>query len=70
MNITEFNRKIVIYDNSRCDCGKYKGLKHRGIICDRCGIEVQHSKAIYFDKEEFISAFRDRRVIQYPKRTK
>ena len=21
-----------------CFCGKYKGIKHRGIICDRCGI--------------------------------
>src|SRR5512147_1937828 len=22
-----------------CFCGKYKGIKHRGIICDRCGIK-------------------------------
>ncbi len=23
-----------------CNCGKYKRIKHRGIICDRCGVEV------------------------------
>ena len=23
-----------------CACGKYKRIKHRGIICDRCGVEV------------------------------
>ncbi len=23
-----------------CNCGKYKRIKHRGVICDRCGVEV------------------------------
>ncbi len=27
-----------------CFCGKYKGIKHKGIICDRCGVKVTHSK--------------------------
>jgi len=27
-----------------CSCGKYKGIKHKGIICDRCGIKITHSK--------------------------
>jgi len=27
-----------------CACGKYKGIKHKGIICDRCGVKVTHSK--------------------------
>ncbi len=27
-----------------CSCGKYKWIKHKGIICDRCGVEVTESK--------------------------
>ena len=27
-----------------CNCGKYKRMKHRGIICDKCGVEVIQSK--------------------------
>ena len=23
-----------------CSCGKYKRIKHKGVICDRCGVEV------------------------------
>src|SRR3982075_3638393 len=23
-----------------CHCGKYKRIKHRGVVCDRCGVEV------------------------------
>ncbi|MDD3088494.1 MAG: DNA-directed RNA polymerase subunit beta' [Candidatus Omnitrophica bacterium] len=23
-----------------CNCGKYKRIKHKGIVCDRCGVEV------------------------------
>ncbi|MBI4343267.1 MAG: DNA-directed RNA polymerase subunit beta' [Candidatus Omnitrophica bacterium] len=26
-----------------CNCGKYKKIKHKGITCDRCGVEVTHS---------------------------
>ncbi|MBI5137202.1 MAG: DNA-directed RNA polymerase subunit beta' [Nitrospirae bacterium] len=27
-----------------CGCGKYKRMKHRGVICDKCGVEVIQSK--------------------------
>ena len=27
-----------------CICGKYKRMKHRGIVCDKCGVEVIHSR--------------------------
>ncbi len=27
-----------------CNCGKYKRMKHRGIICEKCGVEVIQSK--------------------------
>ena len=27
-----------------CGCGKYKRIKHKGVICDRCGVEVTQQK--------------------------
>ncbi|OGQ70258.1 MAG: DNA-directed RNA polymerase subunit beta' [Deltaproteobacteria bacterium RIFCSPLOWO2_12_FULL_44_12] len=27
-----------------CNCGKYKRMKHRGIVCEKCGVEVIQSK--------------------------
>jgi len=27
-----------------CNCGKYKRMKHRGIVCEKCGVEVIKSK--------------------------
>ncbi len=27
-----------------CYCGKYKKIRHRGIICDRCGVEIARAK--------------------------
>ncbi|MFN2342501.1 MAG: DNA-directed RNA polymerase subunit beta' [Desulfonatronovibrio sp.] len=27
-----------------CNCGKYKRMKHRGIVCEKCGVEVIASK--------------------------
>ncbi len=27
-----------------CHCGKYKRIRHKGIVCDRCGVEVTTSK--------------------------
>ncbi len=27
-----------------CLCGKYKRMKHRGVVCDKCGVEVTQSK--------------------------
>ena len=26
-----------------CNCGKYRRIKHKGVICDRCGVEIVHS---------------------------
>lgn len=28
-----------------CICGKYKRMKHRGVVCDKCGVEVIQAKA-------------------------
>ena len=27
-----------------CHCGKYKRVRHKGVVCDRCGVEVTTSK--------------------------
>lgn len=27
-----------------CACGKYRGMKYKGMICDRCGVKVAHSR--------------------------
>lgn len=27
-----------------CNCGKYKFIKYKGVVCDRCGVEVTESK--------------------------
>jgi DNA-directed RNA polymerase subunit beta' len=27
-----------------CSCGKYKRIKHKGVVCDRCGVEVTEAK--------------------------
>ncbi len=27
-----------------CSCGKYKGMKYKGMTCDRCGVKVTHSR--------------------------
>ncbi len=27
-----------------CFCGKFKSIRYKGVICDRCGVEVTHSK--------------------------
>ena len=29
--------------NYECACGKYKSIRYKGVICDRCGVEVVHS---------------------------
>jgi hypothetical protein len=28
-----------------CLCGKYKRMKHRGVICDKCGVEVTQARS-------------------------
>jgi len=30
--------------NFECYCGKYKGIRYKGVICDKCGVEVTHSR--------------------------
>ena len=27
-----------------CSCGKYKRIRYKGVVCDRCGVEVTYSK--------------------------
>ncbi len=27
-----------------CSCGKYRGMKYKGMICDRCGVKITHSR--------------------------
>jgi DNA-directed RNA polymerase subunit beta' len=27
-----------------CSCGKYKRIRYKGVICDKCGVEVTHSR--------------------------
>ncbi|MDO4550267.1 MAG: DNA-directed RNA polymerase subunit beta' [Planctomycetia bacterium] len=27
-----------------CMCGKYRGMKYKGMICDRCGVKITHSR--------------------------
>jgi DNA-directed RNA polymerase subunit beta' len=29
-----------------CACGKYKRIRYKGIICDRCGVEVTEKKYV------------------------
>jgi len=30
--------------NFECACGKYKRIKHKGVVCEECGVEVAHSR--------------------------
>ena len=30
--------------NFECSCGKYKGVRYKGIVCERCGVEVTTSR--------------------------
>jgi DNA-directed RNA polymerase subunit beta' len=32
------------YKNWECNCGRYKRQRHKGVICDKCGVEVTTSK--------------------------
>ncbi|RKZ30689.1 DNA-directed RNA polymerase subunit beta' [bacterium] len=27
-----------------CSCGKYKGIRYKGVVCDRCGVEITRSR--------------------------
>ena len=28
----------------QCSCGRYKGMRYKGVVCDRCGVEVTKSQ--------------------------
>src|SRR5258708_6568841 len=46
-----------------CYCGKYKRIRYRGVICDKCGVEVTQSKVrrkIFSENKPSFSAFRVR----------
>jgi DNA-directed RNA polymerase subunit beta' len=30
--------------NYECYCGKYKGIRYKSVLCDKCGVEVTHSR--------------------------
>src|SRR6185369_4447698 len=30
--------------NYECYCGKYKGIRYKNVVCDKCGVEVTHSR--------------------------
>ena len=34
----------VLQKDWECHCGKYKRIRYKGKICDRCGVEVTRSK--------------------------
>ena len=29
-----------------CHCGKYKKIRYKGVVCDRCGVEVQRQVCV------------------------
>ena len=35
---------MVLQKTGECACGKYKRIRYRGIVCDRCGVEVTRTK--------------------------
>ena len=45
-NATAFSapRSSVPVKDYECNCGKYKRMKHRGVVCEKCGVEVIQSK--------------------------
>ena len=37
-----------------CNCGKYKRMKHRGVVCEKCGVEVIQSKVRREDRKSVV----------------
>ena len=35
---------LVLLKDYECHCGKYKRIRYKGIVCDRCGVEVTEKK--------------------------
>src|SRR3989344_4815310 len=39
-----FDEKIFGPDRDfECYCGKYKGIRYKGIVCEKCGVEITRS---------------------------
>jgi DNA-directed RNA polymerase subunit beta' len=38
-------KRILPVKDFECACGKYKRIRYKGIICDRCGVEVTEKKS-------------------------
>jgi DNA-directed RNA polymerase, beta'' subunit/160 kD subunit len=38
------NASSVLPKDWECACGKYKRIRYKGVVCDRCGVEVTRSK--------------------------
>ena len=39
-----FDEKIFGPDKDyECYCGKYKGIRYKGIVCEKCGVEITRS---------------------------
>ena len=51
IGITSYKRKIVVSLYLRCGCGKYKGERYRGIICEKCALEVRRESRIDIPRE-------------------
>ena len=30
-----------------CHCGKYKKIRYKGVVCDRCGVDISKSSAVF-----------------------
>ena len=35
---------LVLQKDWECHCGKYKRVRYKGVVCDRCGVEVTRAK--------------------------
>ena len=52
IGIVSYKNKIVVCLYLRCGCGRYnKGDKYRGIVCERCGLEVRYETQISVPRE-------------------
>ena len=40
-----------------CACGKYKRIRYKGIVCDRCGVEVAEKKGTVVNVQDTSNSF-------------
>ena len=50
IGIKTYKKKIAVSLYSRCGCGKYRGEKYLGIICEVCGMEIRRQTKIDIPK--------------------